>query len=57
MSFKVKMLKKNPGDIGGSIVAVYSKNAKAGDMPLFIGTRRKSREFILSKKEKAAESA
>jgi hypothetical protein len=57
MSFKVRTLKKSPGDIGGSIVAVYSKNAKAGDMPLFIGTRRKSREFILSKKEKAAESA
>ena len=51
MSFKVRTLKKNPNDIMGSIVAVYSKNAKPGDMPLFIGPRRKSREFIINSKK------
>ena len=51
MNFKVRTLKKNQNDIMGSIVAVYPKNAKAGDMPLFIGPRRKARIFIINKKQ------
>lgn len=49
MKYKVRTLNKKPS-INDSIVAVYHANAKQGDMPCFIGPRKKARIFIQNNK-------
>ena len=46
-AYKIRTLKRGL-DMGSSIIAIYHKNAKLGEMPIWMGPRKNSKAFLNS---------